>query len=117
MTAPVFFKRSIFLRWIKWRGVSRGTIISFLKSLTMTSAALKIRFEEKPEARAASVFIEQGTITMASTEELPLAKGAEKSLFSYGIIFELFLSEPIISSHDLPDSSLAIMDAISVARK
>jgi hypothetical protein len=63
----------MFLRWMAESGVSRGTRTSFLFSLIMTSAARSIRFDAKPFAMAASVFMEQGITAMASTLSDPLA--------------------------------------------
>ena len=60
-------------------GVSRGTMISVRRSLSMTSAARSTRLRDRPCAMPASVFIEHGTTTIASQSWLPLAIFAPRS--------------------------------------
>jgi hypothetical protein len=55
-------------------------MIRVLRSFNMTSAARSTRFRERPCATPASVFIEHGTMTMASQFWLPLAIFAPRSL-------------------------------------
>ncbi len=54
------------------RGVSLGQIMSFRDSLSVTSAALDIRVSHMPFEMQASVFMLQGTITVASVKYEPL---------------------------------------------
>ena len=62
-------------------GVSRGTRISLRRSLRCTSAARWTRFDDIPFARAPSVPIEQGQITIPAVRNEPLAMPAEKSMW------------------------------------
>jgi hypothetical protein len=64
---------------MEFRGVSRGTNISVLRSFSITSAARSIREYVYPFATAERVFMEHGIITIACATPDPLAKGAEKS--------------------------------------
>ena len=58
--------RSRFSIWIWFNGASRGTITNGRCSLSETSAARSIRFDDVPAAIPASVFIVQGMTTMPS---------------------------------------------------
>ncbi len=55
------------------------------RSLSMTSAARSTRLRERPCATPASVFIEHGTITIASQSWLPLAILAPRSLLLWSV--------------------------------
>src|SRR5437868_13879404 len=63
-TAPASVTVVRFRRWINESGVSRGTRISFRRSLSITSAARSTRERLDPEAMALTVPIEQGQITI-----------------------------------------------------
>ncbi len=61
---------------ISERGVSRGTSTRGRLVRSMISAARTMRLSAKPLATAASVFMEQGAITMASVRNDELASRA-----------------------------------------
>ena len=79
MVAPALAAMYIFFKWMMLKGVSLGSRISGRFSFRLTSAALWIRLSATPDAMAASVFIEQGAMTMPSFLNDPLAGGAKKS--------------------------------------
>ena len=66
-------------------GVSRGTMTRGRRSFSATSADRSIRLRDSPCATPASVFIEQGTITIASQGEVPLAIAAPRSRLRWTI--------------------------------
>ena len=66
-------------------GVSRGTMMSMRRSLSITSAARSTRLRDNPCAMPASVFIEHGTTTIESQFWLPLAILAPRSLLLYSV--------------------------------
>lgn len=72
----------MFSMWIRLRGVSRATATSRRRSLSATEAARSSSVSESPAATAPRVCIEQGTITMPSNGQEPLATGANRSRLS-----------------------------------
>ena len=77
--APASAQSTRFFSCGRLSGVSRGTMTSGRRSLSMTSAARSIRLRDRPCAMPASVFIEHGTMTIASQPWLPLARLAPRS--------------------------------------
>ncbi len=78
-TAPAWVTRTMFSRWIRLSGVSRGTRISLRRSFRWTSAARVIRLAVIPAAIDASVLMLHGTMTIPPVRNDPLAIPAEKS--------------------------------------
>ena len=76
MVAPACASRSMFSSWMVEWGVSRTTMMSLRRSLSMTSAARSMRSSQTPFATVASVPDVQGQITIASGGFDPLAGGA-----------------------------------------
>ena len=66
ISAPASASSSMLRRWIRLNGVSRGTITRRRRSLSATSAARSMRFEETPPAIRPTVPIEHGTMAMPS---------------------------------------------------
>ena len=79
--APISVTASMFLRWVSVSGVSLAISTRRRRSLSITSAAREISVEPMPLAISASVFIEQGAITMPSDLQEPLATQAPMSSF------------------------------------
>ncbi len=73
MIPPASVTESIFFRWIRLRGFSRGIRTNLRRSLSITSDALVIKFEEFPLAILERVFIEQGVTSMPLVWKDPLA--------------------------------------------
>jgi hypothetical protein len=69
----------MFRKCARLNGVSRTINNRRRRSLSVTSAARVRRLSPKPCATAASVFIEQGAITIAAVSKLPLAMQAPMS--------------------------------------
>ena len=92
MMPPASVIRSIFWMCIRLNGVSRVTRISFLRSLSITSAARVIRESDMPLAIRPKVPHEHGHTINAEYVELPDANGAAKVLLGYIFIFSFWWS-------------------------
>ncbi len=73
--APACDARNRFLRCTVLNGVSRGTRISVLRSLSATSAALVIALSENPWIMAERVFMLHGTTIIPAVLTEPLEAG------------------------------------------
>ena len=76
---PISVTAHMLRRCARLKGVSRTISSSGRRSFSITSAARVSRLSPKPCATAASVFIEQGAITIAEASKLPLARQAPTS--------------------------------------
>jgi hypothetical protein len=76
---PISVTAVILRRCARLNGVSRTISTRRRRSFSTTSAARAIRLSDRPCATAASVFIEQGAITMPSVWNEPLAIEAPMS--------------------------------------
>src|SRR4051812_48090770 len=95
-------------RWIALSGVSRGTRMSFRRSLSVTSAARSISDREAPTAIAESVPIEQGQTIIPEVFAEPDAGGAPLSSFENTSTYDAQPSIPTASRRasidSIPDS-------------
>ena len=76
---PISVTAVMLRRCARLNGVSRTIITRRRRSLSVTSAARVMRLSDRPWATAASVRIEQGTITMPAVWNAPLASVAPTS--------------------------------------
>src|SRR5690606_41622804 len=83
MVTPRLDSLCMFSRWMLERGLSRGTRISWRRSLRATSAARSIRLLLAPQAIADSVPVLQGQTTMAEGAPEPEATGLVQSGLPY----------------------------------
>ena len=72
MLTPICERVSILRRWILLNGASRAKSTSFRCSLSVTSAARRIKLSEYPQAIPATVFMLHGTMIMPSVRKVPL---------------------------------------------
>ena len=86
MIPPISVTAVMLRRCARLNGVSRTISTRRRRSLSTTSAARAIRLSDRPWATAASVFIEQGAITMPSDWNEPLAMdGADIAVFVHHV--------------------------------
>ena len=83
MTAPASLAQSMLRRWMRLRGLSRGTRIRGRRSLRVTSAARCSRLVPAPVAMLARLLMEQGQTTMPSCCQEPLAGAAPRQAASW----------------------------------
>ena len=79
MVTPSRASFSMFSRWIAEKGLSRGTRMSWPRSLITTSAARSSRLSEVPLAMAETVPMEQGQTTICLGAAEPEATGENHS--------------------------------------
>ena len=84
----------MFSRWIALSGVSRGTRISFRRSLSATSAARSTSERDAPTEIADRVPIEHGQMTIPSLSAEPDAGVAPRSPSSNTVIERSHRSAP-----------------------
>src|SRR5919107_340338 len=91
IVTPIFASFNILERWICDKGVSRGTITSFLFSLMVTDAALDIKLSSYPFAMLANVFILHGIIIIPFVLKEPLEIDAAMSFSLYSNAASFFI--------------------------
>src|SRR5919107_930443 len=120
MMTPIFASFSIFDKWIRDNGVSRGTITNLLFSLIVTDAALEIKLSSYPFAMLDKVFILHGIIIIPLVLKEPLEIDAAILFSSYSkvansFIFEIFSSVSIsmfFSAHLLKTTCVSISNLL-----